>query len=589
MFGQSMALYIPIFLGGAVAFTDQLQPANIVNVVRSNRISVIVGVPRLLELLRQDVSRWTLPQVEERTHGIVTRWIRYRKVHSRFGWKFWAFVVGGARLDARLEEFWSRMGFVVVQGYGLTEASPVVAVNHPFSARRGSLGKPVAGQEVRIAEDGEILVRGESVAGNTDPEGWLHTGDLGRLDDDGRLYYIGRRKDLIVTSEGLNVSPDDVEAVLNRLPGVKDSAVVSIDDQVHASLILSDGGDHSAAAEDIVREANAQLETHQRIQHWSIWPQEDFPRTASTLKTKRADVAAQIRSGEIPSKTAELRALSSMSSLERAELMLELEARHGIEIDEEAFTRAQSIEDLTHFTRQPGEPAKAHAPLWPLSFPARLLRGIFQNGIARPLLRRYLPMTVVGIENLSNAEPPVIFAANHTSHLDTPAILAALPRAWRERIAPAVRAEYFRPHFEPQLFSTREVLRSRLQYIAARLLYNCYPLPQEMAGLNRAFRYTADLVSRRYCPLVFPEGARTTDRRINRFRSGIGMMAVRLRTPVIPVYVGGLFEVLSAQDSWPKRGAVRVVFGEPMSFAAGTSIENATQAIETAVRRASIG
>jgi len=146
-------------------------------------------------------------------------------------------VVGGARVDPELEAFWSRLGFVLLQGYGLTETSPVVTVNHPFSARLGSIGKPMSGQEVRINPDGEILVRGENVAteylagGIESPilheDGWFHTGDLGSMDEEGRLYYKGRKKDLIVTSDGLNVYPDDVESVLNRLSGIRESTVVA--------------------------------------------------------------------------------------------------------------------------------------------------------------------------------------------------------------------------------------------------------------------------------------------------------------------------------------------------------------------------
>jgi long-chain acyl-CoA synthetase len=105
---------------------------------------------------------------------------RHRSIHQRFGWKFWAFVVGGARVDPTLEEFWKQRGFAVVQGYGLTEASLVIAVNHPFNARTGSVGKVVEGQNVMIAPDGEILVRGESVT--SADGGWLHTGDIGEID-----------------------------------------------------------------------------------------------------------------------------------------------------------------------------------------------------------------------------------------------------------------------------------------------------------------------------------------------------------------------------------------------------------------------
>jgi len=579
MFGQSMGLFVPFMLEGSVAFTSEIRPSAIVNIVHDNRISVLVSVPRILESLRLEMRRH-IPAGNaasiSNTSGLAAvaeRWWKYRKVHSRFGWKFWAFVAGGARVDPDLEEFWGRLGFAVIQGYGLTEASPVVAVNHPFSSRRGSLGKPVPGQEVRIAEDGEILVRGESIAGAVDDEGWLHTGDLGEMDSDGRLYFRGRKKDVIVTPEGLNVSPDDVEEVLRRNPEIRDCAVVSMGDQVHAALILRNNDISPEAIAQLIRHANERLEAHQRIRNWSVWPLADFPRTASTMKVKRRAVVEQLTNGAVKETTEP--DPSAMSSLERVELLTRLEERHGIEIDEEAFSRATTAADLKQFMNHPTE---AHTPpplpAWPLSLPVRAVRGVFQSCIAIPLFRNWLPLTIDGIENLEGIEPPVLFAANHASDLDTPAVFTALPAKWRKRIAPAMRADYF-----------GSSLKFRLQFLAARILYNAFPLPQEMTGTRRAFEYTAELVRRGYCPLVFPEGRRTRDGRLQIFRPGIGMMAVRLRMPVVPIYIGGMFLIYSREDSWPKAGPVHVSIGKPMRFSANTQIEAATQSIRYAIVR----
>ena len=184
------------------------------------------------------------------------RWWRFRRVHRAFGFKFWSAVVGAAPLDPALEEFWGGLGFLVVQGYGLTETAPIVTLNHPLNARKGSVGKPIHGVDVKIAEDGEILVRGDNVSqgyygGTTDTtrtleDGWLHTGDIGGLDDQGRLYIQGRKKEMIVTPDGLDVFPEDVERALLGQPGVRDAAVVGRrwdgEERVHAVLVLEDAG-----------------------------------------------------------------------------------------------------------------------------------------------------------------------------------------------------------------------------------------------------------------------------------------------------------------------------------------------------------
>jgi long-chain acyl-CoA synthetase len=565
MFGQSMGLFMPVMLGGSTVMTTEIHPQRIIQLIHDNRITVAVCVPRILENLKTAVEK----------HGTIA-------THSRFGWKFWAFVVGGARLDPELESFWTRRRFVVIQGYGLTEASPVVAVNHPFRVQHGSLGKVVPGQDVVIADDGEILVRGESVT--TEGE-WLHTGDLGEIDAEGNLYFRGRKKDLIVTPEGLNVYPDDVERVLNSLPEVRASAVVG-SDHVHAVLILAESQADIAA---LIQKANAKLESHQRIRTWSIWPNDDFPRTPSTLKVKRHEIARAVAGAAAPAK-APVADLSAMSSLERVELLSTLEEQYQTELDEDAFSRLTSTPQLEQWLRHStttSEPLDRSSDIsqWSQTVPVRALRKMFQQILAIPLFRALLPFKVTGLENLSSIQPPVIFAANHTSHLDVPAILTALPRKWRSRAAPAMSKDHFRAYFEPKGFPWWRGLFSGLTYMLARSLYNTYPLPQQMAGARRALRYTGELIDRGYCPLVFPEGNRTRDGAMLPFRPGIGMMAVRLRVPVVPVRVKGLYEIYSIHDSWPRRGPVEVSIGSPMTFSEDTRYEDVAEALAQAVRK----
>src|SRR5581483_5288353 len=165
MFGQAMATHIPPMLPGVVVFMRGYNPAEIVHQICSRRISVLVSVPKILEILREYVIK-RFPELEpmpKRNSRWFVSWWKHRKVHRMFGWKFWSFIVGAAPLPPELEDFWSRLGFLVIQGYGLTETAPLVTLNHPFHARQGSVGEPIAGVEIKIAEDGEILVRGPNV------------------------------------------------------------------------------------------------------------------------------------------------------------------------------------------------------------------------------------------------------------------------------------------------------------------------------------------------------------------------------------------------------------------------------------------
>jgi long-chain acyl-CoA synthetase len=583
MFGQSQGLFIPLLLGGSVVFTSEIHPGRIIHFVRENRISALVCVPRILENLQHEIQRESAERSHKTQGWFPIRMWRFRKTHRRFGWKFWAFVVGGARVDPQLEEFWKQRGFAVIQGYGLTEASLVIAVNHPFDARTGSVGKVIEGQDVQIAPDGEILVRGESVT--TSDGGWLHTGDIGEIDAEGRLYFRGRKKTMIVTPEGLNVYPEDVESVLNTFPEVRESAAVGTD-HVHAVLILNQPATDVAA---LIARANERLESHQRIREWSIWPGEEFPRTASTMKLQRHEIARMLQSKEGGPQSSALPDLGAMSSLERVELLSALENKYQIELNEDAFANLKSSRELEEWLHQPSAvaaPGEIDAALseWARWRPLRWFRSAFQSAVAIPLYRHYLPLTVSGLEHLNQLAPPVIFIANHISHLDVPTIYTALPYHWRQLLAPAMMKEHFKAYFEPRGRAPKDVASAALSYFLACLLYNAYPLPQRMSGTRRALNYTGELVNRKYCPIVFPEGLRTTDGKLQSFRPGIGMMAVRLQIPVVPIRLSGLYEIYSEHDSWPRRGPVSVSIGRARTFAADTSYEDATRELEDAIR-----
>src|SRR5260221_12342276 len=202
-----MVIFVPQLLGGEVFFQESLSPSQIVETVKRERISVVITVPRILDALREkiesnyaargQIDRFRRALAESGGRNFRRRWWTFRAIHNIFGWKFWAFVSGGETLNPDTEEFWQRLGFAVIQGYGMTETASLVSVNHPFKQGRGSIGKVLPGQEVKLAEDGEILVHGENVSpGYWKDEGqssaietrWFRTGDVGEIDKEGRLY-----------------------------------------------------------------------------------------------------------------------------------------------------------------------------------------------------------------------------------------------------------------------------------------------------------------------------------------------------------------------------------------------------------------
>ncbi len=620
LFGQSMATTIPPLVDGTVVFTRSLNPHDIVALVKKRRISVVVCVPKILDVLREHAVRLDpragapLPAPEH----VARRWWRYRRIHRAFGMKFWAFVVGAAPLSPSLEEFWKRLGFAVIQGYGLTETAPIVTLNNPFKTTTGSVGTPIAGVEVKIAPDGEILVRGENVTsgyfapgGDTArmfEDGWLHTGDIGELDAEGRLFIRGRKKEMIVTPEGLNVFPDDVEAVLNARPGVKDSAVVGVttgsEERVHAVLVLAPGAD----ADAIVREANATLLDHQRVRGVSVWDRGELPRTDGTKKLKRGQIRQWVETGRAPQAAAPADALAAvlagfagaralgggttieelgLSSLERVELMVALEDTFQTRLDESTFAQAKSLDELRALVTAAPRAETAVEPLdfptWNRSWPVRLVRRVSLATWILPLARLFAHIEPRGLEHVRALDEPVVFAANHQSHFDVPVILAALPGRVRARVAPAMAKEFFAAHFFPAEHTRRAWLTSSLNYYLAACFFNAFPLPQREAGARQTLRYIGELTGDGWSVLIFPEGARHATGAMEAFRGGIGMIGARLDVPIVPVRLDGVDRVLAAGATVPTRGPVRVTFGPPIRLR-GDDYGALAKQVEEAVR-----
>jgi long-chain acyl-CoA synthetase len=608
LFGQSLATFIPPMLAGTVVFQRSYQPAEVLRQIHSRRVSVLVSVPKILEVLRDHVSHEFPESTQAPPPGSRwwRNWWRYRRVHRSFGLKFWAFVVGAAPLDPAVEEFWSRMGFLVIQGYGLTETAPIVTLNHPFHARKGTVGTPIGGVEVRLADDGEVLVRGGNVSQGyfgqpeSSGDGWLHTGDIGEKDAEGRLIIRGRKKEMIVLPDGRKVFPEDVELVLRGISGVRDSAVIG-PDQVHAVLAL----EHGTNQEEILRQANARLEEHQKIRAVSVWPSgEDLPRTPGTSKLKRAEIAQRVAQGLRPSapqtgagvigilrRYAPDRVITpettldqlGLSSLDRVQLLMELEQQLDSPVDEAAFTAAHMVSELEH-PIQRAQPEPFEFPSWNRSWWARLVRRVAQFALLRPLTRYYARITAAGLENLKGIEAPVIFAPNHQSFMDVPAIFCALPSKWRERVTPAMAKEWFEAHFHPRGHSWATRFGTGLAYFVSALLFNAFPLPQREMGARRTLRYMGELTSQGWCVLIFPEGDRTHAGELHPFRPGVAMLASHVRVPVVPVRIEGLERVLHRDARWPSHGRVKVTFGAPLMLQ-GDDYSAEAKKLEEAVRR----
>lgn len=304
VFGQTMGLWIPHIYRSELHFESRLAAPRLIETIQRERISVLAAVPRVAAILKNHLESLH-PQLAERIAsmgkiGPARRWWRFLKIHREFGLKFWALVSGGGALAGPLERFWNAMGFVVIQGYGMTETTALITLNHPFHVAQGTVGKPLAGRDVKLGPDGEVLVRGAMISGATwqggklrpREEEWLATGDLAEQGPSGDLKFLGRKSETIVTSSGLNVHPEDVEAAVEEQPGVIGCAVVPMETPSgpEPCAVLAFRGSREQAALAI-ENANKDLADFQRVRRWMLWPEPDLPRT-STGKVRRKTVKA---------------------------------------------------------------------------------------------------------------------------------------------------------------------------------------------------------------------------------------------------------------------------------------------------------
>ena len=315
VFGQTMGLWVPPIFAGELHFEERLVAPRLVETIRRERISVLAAVPRVLALLKAhlEISHPWLSERAAASQGMgpARRWWRFRKIHSTFGLKFWALISGGGALPGQLEQFWNALGFVLVQGYGMTETMALITLNHPFHVTRGTIGKPLSGREVKLGPDGEVLVRGAAISEAIWSGGklhrrndeWLATGDLAKTEPSGELRFLGRKSEVIVTAAGVNIHPEDLETAIEEQPGVAACAVVTMetpDGPEPCAVVASRGaGDQAAAA---IEGANAHLAEFQRVRRWVLWPEPDLPRT-STGKVRRKAVAEWLQKIQAPPTT----------------------------------------------------------------------------------------------------------------------------------------------------------------------------------------------------------------------------------------------------------------------------------------------
>lgn len=606
MFEQMAGFLVPLHKGCRIVYLKVLKPSALMEALKEENIYILVLVPRLLQALRNSIERKfeskNLDKIFRSLLIFSSRLPRTLKnflffpVQKSFGNNFKFFVSGGSSLDSELFGFWGNMGFAVLEGYGLSECSPVLTANSLEKQVPGSVGTALNGIEIKIDHD-EILVKGDNVFfgyWNNEPatkaaftaDGWFKTGDLGYFDESKNLFIKGRSKDIIITGAGINVYPEEIEQELNKIEGVLESCVVGLDtgegEEVHAVLLLKPGAENP---EKIIEKMNMNLDPTQQITGFMIWPKLDFPKTP-TLKIQKFKVKALLATRRIESDDSEVDLLIrliakttakdpkeikeesvlvaglGLTSVGRLELTSYIEQEFRLDIEDTAIKQNTRVRDLREMIQKRERyEEKDRLRMWTNALPVRIIRTIVEYCLHIPLRKFFMSTTVEGAENLKGFTGPALFISNHVSYFDLGVIVYALPIKIRSRIATAAWEEFF---FESGRSFFEKLLR-RFFFEYSTIFFNVFMIPQSR-GFRKTLGFMGKLIDRNVNILYFPEGSRTWDGNMLPFEAGLGIVVKELKVPVVPVKLEGLLQILPRGAAFPKRGPVTVKFGVPLYF-----------------------
>jgi long-chain acyl-CoA synthetase len=634
LFEQVIGFIAPLQVGASVVYPVSRQPAVLVRTFREYKVTMLLIVPQGLRLLDNAIERKVDQSGKrerfERAHRMARRLptplrrILFRSVLSQFGGKLHTIGVGASALDVDVARRWMDMGVSVLQGYGATEMSPVVSFTRPARNRLGTVGEAIPGVEIRIAEDGEILARGpnrfggywqnpEATAKVIDADGWYHSGDLGQLSPDGFLTFRGRKKDMLAMPDGQKVYPEDLEDVLDDDARVREATVVGWppgpDLKVHAVLVLDD----PSAAGEVVKAANGRLGAHQQIRAWTIWPDEELPRT-HTLKVKKHEVLAKLdrlvdspagdavgAGRDVPARAASVvltdeerlaeivagigrlpvsavtpaARLSSdlnLDSLQRVELLGVIEEEFGTYVPDDVLDpEATILELMAIIDAARGVPRPTGIYGWPLHPAVRLTGLAIQTLLIRPFVFLTYRVRKRGLEHLDTVDGPVLFTPNHCLHLDNAILLSHMPLEWRWNLSVAAAAD--------------SIFDNPVRGFLASLLANAFPIHRE-GNARRSLELLGARLDRGFNILIYPEGKLTVGGPLQPFKAGAGLLAVEGATPVVPMKLN--VHRMHWLDRGPfsfrrLRGDVELVIGAPIWFDADMDHAAATTRLEEAV------
>jgi long-chain acyl-CoA synthetase len=598
-------LIIPLSTGGAIAICSSMASEDILRTLVQNRVTLVIGVPRLYTAIRgglmDKINKNALARIlfklAKRVNSLSFSRILFKSVQQKFGGYIGYLVSGGAALDTAVNSDMRTVGFEILEGFGMTEAAPMITFARPGRVKIGSPGEALFCTQIEI-RDGEIVVSGPNVmkgyyqkpaeTAEVIREGWLYTGDLGYLDPEGFLYITGRKKEIIVLSNGKNINPIEIEEQLAKVhPVVKEVGVFQDGDRLRA-IIIPDlkiyGESDQSKMRDYIRQNvlqpyNQSVVPYKMVLSFSV-SFEELPKTRigkiQRFRLKELAVEPELKNeDDTQVKLEEYQILKNylenekkikvlpsyhlemdlgLDSLDKVSLQVFIESSFGINMEISEMVKFETLLSLSEYIHSHKQKQKAEKINWSeilkqkihLKLPSTWITGNMFFKLSKVFFSVYFRFRGRGEKNIP--ESPCIFVANHQSFFDGLFLASLLKFKLMRKTYFYAKEKHIRNPFV-------KFLAHRNNIIIMDLNHNLKESIQKMAEVLRKNRNL----------IIFPEGTRTRDGRMGDFKKTFAILSRELNVPVVPVSINGAFEALPRGSFFPKPfKKIRVEFHQPV-------------------------
>ncbi len=599
------SMVAPLYVGATIALCPKLDSNSILKTLQENKVTIIIGVPRLYKLIVTGIMNKInsnkiaskLYRISDKMQNPALSKLLFGQVHKKFGGHLKFLVSGGAALDPIVGSQFTTLGFEVLEGYGMTEAAPMITFTRPGHVKIGSAGTLLPGTEIKL-QDEEILARGKNImqgywnkpeeTADVLREGWLYTGDLGRVDEKGRLYITGRKKEILVNSSGKNINPVLLEQKLEALSNAILEVGIFIDNDTLKAIIrpdlmkLREQGITDADSyfkETILEPFNQSVSPYLRIKHLTLID-EELPKTRLS-KLKRfllPELAIQYKRKKettehptfqeytiikdyIESLTSKkihpddhLELDISLDSLDKIGLLVFLNNSFGIEIDEKELMTHQTVAKLSLFVKANKAKMQVEAFNWQqiirekaeIHLPKTWGTTVWLKNISRVTLALYFKLKSEGRENLPDT--PCIIAPNHQSYFDGLFVASFLKNKCMRRTYFYAKEKHLRNKWIRSFADRHNVIVMDIQ-----------------SDVKSSIQKAAALLKSGKNIMIFPEGTRSLDGALGDFKKTFAILSKELNVPVVPVTINGAYDALPSGSFFPKPFAkISVKFQKPI-------------------------